>query len=217
MVVEWTRDNIANFGCDLDRITISVQSAGGASVDYYNYAWTEDPVIAGEHRPYYSTWSHRLTVGVGSIAESGTATSFSNPAPLNNTAAFLSVASNLSCPATDARAALDSLRSKSFQDLFQAEKVGNPLQAILGEFGSTADEQGKFMSKPYFTGNYDYEAEFFKLLTAGTGTLTSRTRHGICSISLPSHVQRRTLRKFAQRLVYRLGSIDTMVRSRISD
>lgn len=47
MVVEWTRDNIAAFGGDPDRITLWGQSAGGSSVDIYSYAWYEDPILSG--------------------------------------------------------------------------------------------------------------------------------------------------------------------------
>ena len=54
------RDNIAAFGGDPSRIVIFGQSAGGASVDYYNYAWKDDPIIAG------------------SILQSGTANAFGN-------------------------------------------------------------------------------------------------------------------------------------------
>src|SRR5436190_14586297 len=47
MAIEWVRDNIAAFGGDPSRITIFGQSAGSASVDYYSYAYTSDPIVAG--------------------------------------------------------------------------------------------------------------------------------------------------------------------------
>lgn len=60
MALEWVRDNIEAFGGDASRITIFGESAGAASVDFYTYAWTQDPIIAGY------------------IEESGTAASFGN-------------------------------------------------------------------------------------------------------------------------------------------
>jgi carboxylesterase type B len=47
MVIEWARDNIHAFGGDPDRITIFRNSAGDASVDFYDYAWPSDPIVAG--------------------------------------------------------------------------------------------------------------------------------------------------------------------------
>ena len=45
--VEWVRDNIAGFGGDPSRIVIFGQSAGGAAVDYWAYAWKNDPIVSG--------------------------------------------------------------------------------------------------------------------------------------------------------------------------
>jgi cholinesterase len=45
--VEWVRDNIAAFGGDPKRISIFGESAGGGAVDYYSFAWVEDPIVAG--------------------------------------------------------------------------------------------------------------------------------------------------------------------------
>lgn len=45
--VEWVRDNIASFGGDPSRIVIWGQSSGAASADFYNYAYSEDPIVAG--------------------------------------------------------------------------------------------------------------------------------------------------------------------------
>lgn len=64
MAVEWIRDNIANFGGSAEKIVLSGQSAGGVAVDYWSYAYTQDPI------------AHAL------IAQSGNAFSF----PLNTPA-----------------------------------------------------------------------------------------------------------------------------------
>jgi cholinesterase len=45
--VEWVRDNIAAFGGDPTKITISGQSSGGVSVDYWAYAYQSDPIVSG--------------------------------------------------------------------------------------------------------------------------------------------------------------------------
>jgi len=47
VAMEWVRSNIAEFGGDVSRITMWGQSAGAGSVDYYNYAYPEDPIISG--------------------------------------------------------------------------------------------------------------------------------------------------------------------------
>lgn len=79
LAVEWVKQNIRAFGGDPDRITISGQSCGSASVDYWAYAYRSKPLVAGL------------------ISHSGTALSF----PTNNrtTAAshWYTVSAQLGC------------------------------------------------------------------------------------------------------------------------
>lgn len=45
--VEWTKNNIAAFGGDPDQMILWGQSAGSISVDYYNFAYPDDPIVKG--------------------------------------------------------------------------------------------------------------------------------------------------------------------------
>jgi cholinesterase len=154
------RDNIRKFGGDPNRITIFGQSAGGGSVDYYSYAWTRDPIV----RAF--------------IPQSGTATSFSDPAPSNNSVAWYNASSALGCggPGTPLAQSVSCVRTKPFQAILNVTKIANPLAAVLGDFGPTVDERtvfsdykargarGDFIQRPYMTGNNNYEAGLFKVL-----------------------------------------------------
>ena len=44
MAVEWVRDNIAAFGGSPRKITLAGQSSGGVAVDYWAYAFMDDPI-----------------------------------------------------------------------------------------------------------------------------------------------------------------------------
>ncbi|KAK8138851.1 hypothetical protein PG984_002231 [Apiospora sp. TS-2023a] len=47
LAVEWIRDNIKSFGGDPKRMVIWGQSAGSVAVDYYNFAYADDPIVGG--------------------------------------------------------------------------------------------------------------------------------------------------------------------------
>jgi carboxylesterase type B len=161
LALEWARDNVAAFGGDPNRITIFGESAGGASVDYYSYAYTKDPIVSGI------------------IAESGAVSSFSSPAPPNNSEVWYKASAALGCPTSAAAASVACMRTKSMDEILKATKVANPLQAVLGFFGPSVDGKtvfgdykeraaaGNFIQKPYMTGNNHLESGLFILIASG--------------------------------------------------
>lgn len=46
LAVEWTRDNVAAFGGDPERMVLWGQSAGAMSSSVYGYAYPDDPIVA---------------------------------------------------------------------------------------------------------------------------------------------------------------------------
>ena len=165
VAIEWVRDNIAAFGGDPSRITIFGQSAGGASVDQYNYAWLEDPIIAG------------------SISESGTANSFGNLKPATANSSWYQIAAKVGCTQSDPDAVLACLRSPNttMTDFINAQRQGSGLASVQGIFGPTVDNKTifenytklatnkQYIQTPHLYGNNYYEAGLFVLVEAGSG------------------------------------------------
>lgn len=91
LAAKWTRDNIANFGGDPDRIVLWGQSAGAIAIDHYNFAYPEDPIVSGF------------------IMHSGTATlDFTAPDPSQTNFTF--VAEHFGCAPLDPTAELACMR-----------------------------------------------------------------------------------------------------------
>ncbi|KAI4154657.1 MAG: hypothetical protein LQ340_001544 [Diploschistes diacapsis] len=172
LAIEWVRDNIASFGGDASRITLFGQSAGATSIDFYSYAWTADPIVAGL------------------IPESGVATSFANPTPPNNTASWYSLSSNLGCgdSGTPLATTVACMQSKTMTQILQAEgSLG--LQFNPSVDGTTVfsnydalTQAGQFIKVPVLLGNNDYEAGIIKVLFQEIGITQSNQAWAILNL-----------------------------------
>ncbi|PMD45906.1 alpha/beta-hydrolase [Hyaloscypha variabilis F] len=164
LAVEWVRDNIENFGGDPTRITLFGQSAGGASVDAYSYAWASDPIAAGF------------------ISESGTIFSWGLP---NSQATALkgwnAVAGILGCgnSSSDSSAILACMRQQTWIVILEAVPATSRTASILGGFGPTVDDTVIFSNYsertpakvPMLLGNNNYEGGLFRIEFALEGKI----------------------------------------------
>src|SRR5262249_21753663 len=120
----WARDNIASFGGDPDRMIIFGESAGGASVDMYSYAYKDDPIVKGF------------------IAESGTVSlgGAGSGSALN---AWYSASEKLGCGGKDAgNATVECVRGKTTQEILDAIKPpGAALALSTTPFSPAADSE----------------------------------------------------------------------------
>jgi acetylcholinesterase len=157
LAVEWTRDNIANFGGDPDRITLWGQSSGAMAADYYNFQYTEDPIVSSF------------------IMHSGTATLnflFPDPAYTN----FTFVAKQFGCALPTPIEELECMRKVDAADiiLFSKYYMQNATQPSIA-FVPIVDEHtlfsnytaraltGNFSRRPALIGNTDNEGSSFSL------------------------------------------------------
>ncbi|KAL1983798.1 hypothetical protein VTN96DRAFT_9884 [Rasamsonia emersonii] len=165
MAVEWVRDNIKAFGGDPNRITISGQSCGSASVDYWAYAYQSDPIVAGM------------------ISHSGTVFSFPVNTPDEAAQHWYNASELLGCGSSGD--VLPCMRQKSAEDIKAAAaqvKVPNTNPArkapafqptidnvTIFENYTTLSASGQFARVPYLVGNDDNEAGFYKIAAYAQG------------------------------------------------
>jgi carboxylesterase type B len=160
--VEWVRDNIAGFGGDPCRITIFGQSAGGASVDYFSFAWKKDPIVAGL------------------ISHSGTSLSFNPNTVEYARKIWYNVTQTIGCggPSDDPATVLSCVQAADAAVVLAAAAKVPPLPTMVlaqATFHPTIDnitvfsnydalsQSGAFAKVPYLAGNADWEPGWYKL------------------------------------------------------
>lgn len=142
--VEWTRDNIKAFGGNPKRMILFGESAGGAAVDSYLYAYPKDPIIRG------------------AISQSGVLTVSTNRyGPRGENWATLSRV--LNCPAPGTPENLACLRGKPALDIRDAAFKNNITFSPAADNGTIFSdttarlEKGQFARIPVMVGSNDEE------------------------------------------------------------
>ena len=160
--MEWVRDNIEGFGGDPSRITIFGQSAGGSSVDYWSFAWREDPIVAGL------------------IPQSGTSLSFLPNTKEYSESLWYNVSQAVGCGGAESEASsvLACVRAADVVTILAAAAKVPALPTLAlpqATFHPTIDNAtvfadyearaaaGRFARVPMLAGNNDFEAGWYKL------------------------------------------------------
>lgn len=168
LAVEWVRDNIQAFGGDPRKIVIFGQSSGSVAVDYWSYAYREDPIVSG-------LISH-------------SANAFSFPINSRDLAArnWYNVSSSLGCGGsgdvmgcmrrqnlTDIKAAVAKVKPPPGTSVTRSQPVFQPTpdeKTVFDDYGPLS-AGGKFARLPYLAGENDNEAGYYKIPAFAQGRI----------------------------------------------
>ncbi|KAF2708538.1 carboxylesteras-like protein [Pleomassaria siparia CBS 279.74] len=158
LAVEWLQDNIAAFGGDPKKIVLAGQSAGGVAVDWWSYAYKENPI------------AHGL------MSESGNAFSFPMNTPQNQQANWYNLSATLGCgssgdtlacmrqqPQQTISTAVSKIRASSGGSPVRSTPPFYPMvdnETIFADYLSLASS-GNFAKLPYFHGHNNYEQGYY--------------------------------------------------------
>ncbi|KAF4975989.1 hypothetical protein FZEAL_7296 [Fusarium zealandicum] len=164
--VEWIRDNIGRFGGSPSKITISGQSSGGVSVDYWTYAYQKDPIVNGI------------------IAPSGNAFSFPVNAPGVQDKNWNTLVSAVGC--SGARDVMACMREADWQDIKAAAVAIRPASSssvlrsippfypkpdgeiVFSDYVSLT-KKGSFAKVPILFGHNHNEDGYYRIPAYGNG------------------------------------------------
>ncbi|KAK8029328.1 hypothetical protein PG991_006384 [Apiospora marii] len=189
LAVEWIRDNIASFGGDSSRMVLFGQSAGGVAVDYWAYAYQEDPIVSGL------------------ISHSGNALSFPLNEPSRQVSNWHSVSQSLGCGADEK--SLECMRTKDWADILKATSQvppaasDNPVRStppfypqadgklVFSDYEKRSRD-GNFARLPYVLGNNDNEQGYYVISAYGRGINVTKAQGNeflLTSFTCPNYAQ----------------------------
>ncbi|KAF2032736.1 carboxylesteras-like protein [Setomelanomma holmii] len=158
LAVEWLQKNIASFGENPKKIVIAGQSSGGAAVDWWSYAYKQNPI------------AHGL------MSTSGNAFSFPMNTPQKQKDNWYALSAALGCGSSGDT--LQCMRKQPFEAISAAvAKIapspgGSPVQStppfypmvdnqtIFADYLSLASA-GSFAKLPYLHGHNNYEQAYY--------------------------------------------------------
>ncbi|KAK3692926.1 carboxylesterase [Podospora appendiculata] len=168
--VRWVRDNIAGFGGDPSKIVIAGQSSGGVSVDYWAYAYPNDPIVHGI------------------IAHSGNAFSFPSNTKAVQETNWNTVVAAVNCSSSSAADTMACMRKVDWHAIESAAAAIKPTKSnsvlrSIPAFWPTPDDDivfddylgltanGSFAKIPILFGNNDNENGYYQIAAFAQGVI----------------------------------------------
>jgi cholinesterase len=158
--VEWIHRNIKSFGGNPQKITIGGQSSGGVAVDWWSYAYTQNPIVHGL------------------VSTSGNVFSFPMNTPEKQVSNWYALSTSLGCGNASSSESLTCMRKLPFSTISAAtSKIapspgGSPVrstppfyptvdnQTIFADYTSLS-KSNRFAPLPYFHGHNNHEQGYY--------------------------------------------------------
>ncbi|KAI4649478.1 hypothetical protein J4E93_003798 [Alternaria ventricosa] len=193
LAVEWLQKNVAAFGGDAKKIVISGQSSGGAAVDWWSYAYKENPIVHGL------------------MSTSGNAFSFPMNTPEKQRSNWLDIVNLVGCGSSNDT--LSCMRRQPWEVLSKAAaKIppspgGSPVRStppfyplidnetIFSDYLSRS-ATGDFAKLPYFHGHNDHEQGYYVIPAFAQGRNVTEAQGDqfllesfVCPVSHEAHAR----------------------------
>lgn len=163
LAVQWLQKNIPAFGGDAKKIVIAGQSSGGAAVDWWSYAYPQDPIVHGLMSMSGNAFSFPLNGAAKQLEDWSLVSSLVGCNTTTNTTTTLSCMRSIPWPTLSLAASKipptpggSPVRSTPpFYPVVDNETVFSPTTYL--SLAST----GKFAHLPYFHGHNDNEQGYY--------------------------------------------------------